>query len=1133
MAIEKDQFNIVILDAEKLIRKYDVVNTGDAWHIRYQVDYSLPWHRKWFTKTENLLNDNALFYQIRDICDLKLSDQKRLNRDLLKKTIVYIDFNGFFKRIDQNQEIINPYENSYSESNLSKTNDSSYDEIRIKEIIDQGVYIRFDEEEDFKKFVPMDKSNSMSKKSILSFIREDLKSKLDARLNLNIDFKRIEVQLSKYYAYRGLYLTDARRVCDKDVLLNCNSVIVLDDCYRKSLTNEIVFCNEEDGYKLKNGDPEVKIPVIFDGEGIISPFFSEKIADDLKLYIKNKDNKEKTFIQRATSFQVRLPFCKGMLHTVDFKGFVQKYGKVDGNEFVIEDVFGFNRNLLNAEIVLTKSMLKCTKWLKFAIEKLDTKEKEELHELEKEYKRINGGETKDTIDPMWFYFYQLEKCKHALYIVNTNLSYGNVSKIKLGYQFLNTLKLKMEDLDYYTEQTKKYVNAPFSYLKEFGDITDDEEDDSFYGGSNVDIWKKALFKNDNLMFESKIKRELRNIGYNIMQEFAYGRFLVDGEVRILSRDLLEFLIYLLRRQNRNNPNIPMLEQKRMYKDCFFMPFANVPVKPRKYYAVLRNPHLSRNEQCALTPYLGGDIYKEYFGNLRGVIMVAHNSLDPMALGGADFDGDIVKFIYDERINKAVLETNYDKKKTKKGELYKRKKAIIDIKGTKGKDEIVPEHIPYYLIRNTFDNKVGLISNRAIRIGKKQYFAEDHNKEYDGPKCEQCAILTGLEIDAAKSGEHPDLSILENVKDKENDKEIDYISDFKQRFEDNFVGENNSKISKTNVYLNNDIYQVVKYKSDKKEKNGDYVIEYPIGEEEYLLGQIPVRFFEMVIDFGKVESGKKSDFFFEFQKDPDWEESMVSSNPKYVEEQKKVAAVIYAYRKVKSINRSLNRWNKRRNNSKYFAGYTHNTLEWQYDMEIFWEKWDLVDKIMVSLDELFDNVGDVKKAIDVLKNKKWAFCLPEEKKQVLNEIFYPRSYPGELFDIVSNFRERGYKLLYYMLMDLRSMKEAEEQDTEYLDRIKENDEPNDKKDYDSDEYDMFYKKIYDSYYDMISNEERGTIKNLLNDTISRVKDILKERDTEYQLKLLYSLKGKADKDSEFFWAYFTSEMLDYVGGATSC
>ena len=204
-----------------------------------------------------------------------------------------------------------------------------------------------------------------------------------------------------------------------------------------------------------------------------------------------------------------------------------------------------------------------------AIKNLDEKEKGKLHNLEKEYKEINGGKTQDEIDPMWFYFYQLKECDHALYIANTNLSYGNVSKIKLGYQFLNTLKLKMEDLDYYTEQTKEYVKAPFSYLKEFGDITDDEEDDSFYGGSNVDIWKKALFKNDNLMFESKIKRELRNISYNIMKEFAYGRFLVDGEVRILSRDLLVFLIELLRKQNRNNPNISMLEYKRMYKDCFF------------------------------------------------------------------------------------------------------------------------------------------------------------------------------------------------------------------------------------------------------------------------------------------------------------------------------------------------------------------------------------------------------------------------------------------------------------------------------------------------------------------------------------------------------------------------------------
>jgi hypothetical protein len=62
--------------------------------------------------------------------------------------------------------------------------------------------------------------------------------------------------------------------------------------------------------------------------------------------------------------------------------------------------------------------------------------------------------------------------------------------------------------------------------------------------------------------------------------------------------------------------------------------------------------LSRNEQGLLAPLVHKDdaspeyektrkIMEGFFKHLTGVVMFGNQSLEPMALGGADFDGDIL------------------------------------------------------------------------------------------------------------------------------------------------------------------------------------------------------------------------------------------------------------------------------------------------------------------------------------------------------------------------------------------------------------------------------------------------------------------------------------------------------------
>ncbi len=71
--------------------------------------------------------------------------------------------------------------------------------------------------------------------------------------------------------------------------------------------------------------------------------------------------------------------------------------------------------------------------------------------------------------------------------------------------------------------------------------------------------------------------------------------------------------------------------------------------------------MSRNEQVILKPYTAkNSLYEKYFSHLVGAVMIAskYKLTVPMALGSADFDGDLVKIISDEIIVTAVKTSVY-------------------------------------------------------------------------------------------------------------------------------------------------------------------------------------------------------------------------------------------------------------------------------------------------------------------------------------------------------------------------------------------------------------------------------------------------------------------------------------------
>ena len=165
------------------------------------------------------------------------------------------------------------------------------------------------------------------------------------------------------------------------------------------------------------------------------------------------------------------------------------------------------------------------------------------------------------------------------------------------------------------------------------------------------------------------------------------------------------------------------------------------------YTLLRSPHIARNEEALVKPVTAGYLRNKYFSHLSYVIMVDSRSLIPERLGGADFDGDMVKTIADPLINKCVMRSSTD----------------LPLLKIPTAEPLIADANDWYerftTVKNIFSSRIGQISNAALSRGVIAYDentdAEDKEKYYH--EVETLAILTGLEIDSAKSGIKPDLS----------------------------------------------------------------------------------------------------------------------------------------------------------------------------------------------------------------------------------------------------------------------------------------------------------------------------------------------------------------------------------------
>ena len=670
----------------------------------------------------HLQDDNAIFFQT--MCVLHGENFRQPKESCviedLADAMLYLDFSEIFDRASKQKR--------YTER--QKKAESLFRPDGITLDLGTGLH----------RYLAFERSASMSRNARLSFLREDLYAPLRQRMMLDMQIGRC--QLSKLYAYNGLMFSSGTRIDGIDLDAPHRVIVVDNETY--IARNVSVITAEDDGSdapvrQYHRVQTQTDVPILcLDGEGLISKSYARTVD---KVYCGKK---------RHSSFQIRMPYIKGMLHEVDFHDFLGNCGVT-----TLRDIWGVVHPLDAVDIILTKSMFKGFGWLR---------------------------ENEKSWEDYWTAF---RTYRHALYITNVNKP-KCAAFTELNYQFLNTVSISAEEFRpadlpsgwahspeddprvWITKATETAyynfcANDAFrrSYFLDRLRETDERAD------TRMALLARILKKNPAFLDEPVYTKILDAQAERILEQYAVGRLLVAGDNRFLSGDLMDLLVRLV----LDNMGRPNRRQMRFFEafttdhiteESFFAPGAAYPAADT--CTLLRNPHIARNEEIQLQRHARKDMPRDhYLGHLTGVVMIDPRSTIAERLGGADYDGDMVKTIADPLLN-ACVRRNYDY------DTYARVSESNNLPLLKipAAEPLVQDandwRARFEAVRSTFSSRVGQISNAAL---SRSIIAYDENlDEAQRRQCredtEMLAILTGLEIDSAKSGVKPELSrYLEN------------------------------------------------------------------------------------------------------------------------------------------------------------------------------------------------------------------------------------------------------------------------------------------------------------------------------------------------------------------------------------
>ena len=524
------------------------------------------------------------------------------------------------------------------------------------------------------------------------FIRHDFEQ--EVKQHLRNGCRDVKITENKYNAYFALSSTATYRIDDEYNKEITPKVLLVDDCEIK-MTKLVDWVKENDEfdpdlpielqnkYKVVTQEKELEFN-LFDGGGLIDISAARKWAAKLELdYI-------------PSVFILRNIFIKGCLFVVDFK----KFAKEIAGKTIITDLYGNCQNVLEKDIILTKSMFKL--W--------------------------------NAYDSMEQY---QENCnKYGNYWGVSRVSPKNDDDyVTTNYQFLQVLDMSQEDVENICDVTLNWLKGisgldrSYAMLFLMGNLANNSNPEMAYNSISDNI-VKALAINQNMIKDDYIRQKLISAINKKIKESYIGKLLVKGCFSTMIPDPYAMMEWAFGLEVKG-----LLKEEEHYSKYWNSRYVkNVAAcrSPLTWRSEINKLNLIKNEKTEeWYQYLNSGIIYNVFGN------------DCMLHADSDYDGDIVfttdndiflkcKF-YDQFNN---LPITYEKKTVPK--------------------RIVKEKHLYRADLKSFDTKIGQITNYSTSFYDLLYKFKDDYSEY-GRKCyneilerlKLTRFAQGNEIDAAK------------------------------------------------------------------------------------------------------------------------------------------------------------------------------------------------------------------------------------------------------------------------------------------------------------------------------------------------------------------------------------------------
>lgn len=482
-------------------------------------------------------SDNMLFRQVR----LITKDKNEYN-----KYIVFVDCKGWKSK-----------------------------EKELKEILKNGFFING------VKFIPTEKSASMSRNAVIGFVDSSIEEELNKRISMDMKIKK--TVLAKLLGYRGLFFSGC--FCLENWYPN---IVVVKD-YSKIIPKQNIkylvdieksYINKEGKSSIwkekgiREGIKDVKIN-LWDGSGIHSP----RVTKYIKNTLKTEEN--------PTSILWRLPYMKGMTHEIDFVDWFKSIAQKN----TITDIFGNTYSIEDVDMIVTESFYKGNKY-------------------------FNND---------WnLYWDKFKKYNHCVGVATWNYSFENEPRMtKSSYQILQDLKLEFDDFIQLADYTKEWVNKiindniihTYCFLGLYADHIKPSND-----------YMKAILKNPEMLKEESVRKYLIDLLRKNIDLMKCGKLFLEGSFKFVVTDLIMFLEY-----------ISGMEIKGVLKeDEFYSIDKNGVCLDERI--IERNPHISCEEHLILQG-TNHFLLKKYCSHLSNVCQLNGYSLSLPRLNGADEDGD--------------------------------------------------------------------------------------------------------------------------------------------------------------------------------------------------------------------------------------------------------------------------------------------------------------------------------------------------------------------------------------------------------------------------------------------------------------------------------------------------------------